>query len=232
MTIRLAMVVLCLSSASTAEGAATSEAEEAPPQEAYGPDDAFEKPPPGSPMDQALWKAASEVDNAIPMSRGESARLQWRVRQGQFNERLEQLEKSGPPEKAKLARETAVKMLAIRDKNYEIITRKWPIDPTRVCSYQLLEFTSALTSGKGPSEKAQQDAARTALKACVDKALLVLKSMERSNEELAAALASLDAELPPGTPVTGPAGVPPAVPEVPFQAPRAATGPAGSKGGK
>src|SRR5512137_339729 len=81
-------------------GGAPDEVEVTPPSEVPVHDDAFAKPPPGSAADQALWKAGRQVDVAIPMARGESAKLQWRVKQGQFNERLERLEKDGPPEKA------------------------------------------------------------------------------------------------------------------------------------
>ncbi|MGA8892028.1 MAG: hypothetical protein WB493_10695 [Anaeromyxobacteraceae bacterium] len=182
------------------------EVEVTPPSEVPVHDDAFARPPPGSAADQALWKAGRQVDNAIPMARGESAKLQWRVKQGQFNERLARLEQEGPPEKARKARQAGEKVIAARDRNYEILSRRWPVDPTRVCSYPLLDFSSALTSGTRPADRALQDETRKRLQDCVDKARLILKSVDGSNKELAAALAALEAELPPLVPATGPAG--------------------------
>ena len=87
------------------------------------------------------------MDTAIPMARAESAKLQWRVKQGQYNERLDRLEKEGPPEKARRARQAGEKVIAARDRNYEILSRRWPVDPTRVCSYALLDFSGALNLG-------------------------------------------------------------------------------------
>ena len=232
-----ALAVLCLTSAALVAGPAR--AQEARPQAPARTDetagDDFSRPPPGSPADQALWKEASDVDNAIPMQRGESAKLQWRVKQGQYNERIDRLEKQGPPEKAAQAKKAGVKVIEARDCNYEIITRKWPIDPTRVCSYALLDFTSALNASHPqgtPTDKALPGDARTRLRECVDRAQLILRSIEGSNKELAAALASLEALLPPAVPVTGPGGVPGPIPPVPppgARAAPAATPPAGTK---
>jgi hypothetical protein len=134
-------------------GGPADEVEVTPPSEVPVHDAAFAKPPPGSAADQALWKAARQVDNAIPMARGDAAKLQWRVRQGQFNERLDRLEKEGPPEKARRARQAGEKVIAARDRNYEILSRRWPVDPTRVCSYALLDFSGALGSGTRPADR-------------------------------------------------------------------------------
>jgi hypothetical protein len=185
--------------------ASPGEVEITPPSEVPVHDDAFAKPPPGSAADQALWKAAREVDNAIPMARAEAAKLQWRVKQGQFNERLERLEKDGPPEKARKARQAGEKVIAARDRNFEILSRRWPVDPTRVCSYALLDFSGALSAGARPADRALQDETRKRLQDCVDKARLILKSVEGSNKELGAALAALEADLPPLVPATAPA---------------------------
>ena len=201
--------VVAQEASSTASGP-PGEVEVTPPSDVPVHDDPFAKPPPGSAADQALWKAAREVDNAIPMARAESAKLQWRVKQGQYNERLDRLEKDGPPEKARKARQAGEKVIAARDRNYEILSRRWPVDPTRVCSYALLDFSSALTSGTRPADRALQDETRKRLQDCVDKARLILKSVEGSNKELGAALAALEAELPPLVPATGPTGSVPA----------------------
>jgi hypothetical protein len=186
------------------------EVEVTPLAEVPAHDDAFSKPPPGSAADQALWKAGRQVDTAIPMARAESAKLQWRVKQGQYNERLDRLEKEGPPEKARRARQAGEKVIAARDRNYEILSRRWPVDPTRVCSYALLDFSGALSSGTRPADRALQDETRKRLQDCVDKARLILKSVEGSNKELGAALAALEADLPPLAPAIGPSGAVPA----------------------
>jgi len=208
---------------------AAPEVEVVPVQEVAPHDDAFATPPPGTAADQALWKAGREVDNAIPMQRGESARLQWRVKQGQFNERLELVEKQGPADRARRARQAGEKVIAARDRNYEIITRRWPIDPTRVCSYPLLDFASSLRVGSSPADRALQEESRKRLKDCVDKAQTILRSIEGSNNELRAALIALDAELPPGIPVTAPAGVPAPIVPAPPQAPVPAARPGEGK---
>lgn len=232
-----ALAALCLTSAALGVGPARAQEARppAPVQEGATAGDDFSRPPPGSPADQALWKEASEVDNAIPMQRGESAKLQWRVKQGQYNERIDRVEKQGPPELAAQAKRAGVKVIEARDRNYEIITRKWPIDPTRVCAYPLLDFTSALNAidPQGPPmNKAVLGDARTRLRECVDRAQLIRRSIEGSNRELAAALASLEALLPPVAPVTGPGGVPGPIPSVPPLGARPApaeTPPAGTK---
>ena len=210
-------MISCLAVSSFRAGSALAQDARPAAQDAGPQDDAFARPPPGSAADQALWKAGREVDKAIPMSRGEAAKLQWRVKQGQFNERLERLEKQGPPEKAKRARQAGEQVIAARDRNYEIMTRRWPVDPTRVCSYPLLDFSSALlVGGTKPADMSLQDESRKRLKDCVDKARVILGSIEGSNKELAAALAALEAELPPGIPAGGPAGAPmPATPAGP-----------------
>lgn len=163
----------------------------------------FDAPPPGmSAKDQALWRSAYDVNNRILVERAAATRLQATLAGGRYEDRLEALARGGADGAARS--EALQKELASAwTENADLLTRQWPVDPTRACRYPLLNLEGAVLA-REPAERAL-DAARGDVAACVEKAQLPLGALARSNERLRALVARLDRELPPPVPVTAPA---------------------------
>jgi hypothetical protein len=167
----------------------------------------FDAPPPGaSPEDVALWRRAYDVDNRILLERGIATRLQAAAHAGMYEDRLEVEAKRG----GEAATRAGVRQKSLLDawaENMDLLTRQWPVDPTRACRYPLLTFEGALYARDGATKASQLGAARQEVQECVARAMLPLGALTRSNERLRSVLAELDRELPSVTPVTaGPSG--------------------------
>ncbi len=173
-----------------------------------------DSPPPGSPEDQALWKAGHEASNQIVVDRNLATRLQLRAKIGGYQERLDALAKRGPDE-ARRAASLKQEYLEAWSESFELLTRQWPVDPTRGCQYPLLTFESALYANDGPKKAPELPSARSDLRQCVEAAGVVLGAVTRSNKRFEGVLSDLDRELPPAGPASreaapdgGPAGAP------------------------
>jgi hypothetical protein len=141
-------------------------------------------PPPGEPADVALWRRGQQAGEAVVAGRAEAGRLQQRVKGERLAERLaEAAAAPGAPAGLGAARE---RLLAAWQRSWDVTTRPWPVDPTRVCWYAMLAFDSALRV-PGQAGRAEAGPARTELQACVEKAGAALRILEESNRALAAA---------------------------------------------
>lgn len=146
--------------------------------------------PPGTAEDQALCKAARDANQQVFAERHRAVRLQTHARTGDYEARLEALAaKPDAPEGVKPIRE---RLHSAWVENVGIQTRQWPVDPTRVCSYPLLNMESAMRGDTPARRSATLPEARTNLKACLGKARLVLSALTRSTDEFEAALAEAD----------------------------------------
>lgn len=185
-------------------------AAEAPPQDPLsqqiGRD--FDAPPPGaSAKDQSLWKSAYDVNERILVERATATRLQTALSTGAYEERIEALGRRGGDHAARA--DALQKELANAwSENADLLTRRWPVDPTRGCRYPLLNLDGVLQA-RERSDRAL-DAARVDVAVCVDKAQGPLGALARSNERLRALIAVLDRELPPAAPGAAPAAAAPA----------------------
>jgi len=154
-------------------------------------------PPPGSPEDQALWRAGGKVSEQIILERTLANKLQWQIRQGRYQERLAALAKQAPPsdsERVEALNRRFGQALAF---NYATLTRQWPVDPTRGCRYQVLHLEGVLADLANPRRATQLLIVREELKDCVDRALPALKVMADSNLELRRVAEEVASALPP-----------------------------------
>jgi hypothetical protein len=150
--------------------------------------------PPGSPADQALWKSAIDASNDIVIERTRAGRVQVRLKNGRYPERLSALEKRDPGS-AERARDLRRRLEAAWGENYGLQTGRWPVDPTRGCGYYALTFATALPSPGTPSGEAALAQARTDVRACVDMATPALRAMRESTDRLEAIAAEIDRVL-------------------------------------
>ncbi len=145
-------------------------------------------PPPGSPAEVALWKAGVEATHAIWHSRAAAAALQHRANGLKLLARLEAAVKRADHEAAeRLAAVRSRLDKAWRD-DVETFKRRWPIDTYRGCGYPHLYFDSAMRVAPGPSRRAEVEAARVDLKACVDRAGVATRAMVAANQAFGAAI--------------------------------------------
>lgn len=189
--------------ASAGEGGAPPEPQRGAPAEIQGTARDFDSPPAGTPEDQALWRASYAANNDVTLVRGTAARLQQRATAGQYQQRLEALEK-GPPDVAGRAAKLEGRLRAEWTRSFEIAARQWPVDPTRACRYPMLSFESAMLLDEGPEKAPQLSGARRDLQECLGKAQLAIGAMGKSNQDFEAVLVEVERFL--ATAPAAPAG--------------------------
>jgi hypothetical protein len=216
MTPASACLLAALSILSTAETGtpasppgASAAAAPAPPR-ASARDSVLESPPPGPPEDRALWIAGRDVSNEVRAERGRATRLQVRAKGYGYSQRLDALAAAGAiaPERAK---ELQARMEEELGEVVEILLRPWPVDPTRVCGYDVLLFGSALHARSA----VRVAEARGPLQKCIARAEIVVRALRRADDELEAAMVEIDRLLaPPGAAPAAAAGARPPPPSV------------------
>ncbi len=185
--------MLLLSAAATAVGAA-------PPATAPAPAPAA---PQASPADRALAKEGADLSDAILIQRGRITRLQAEAQGGGYQDRLDALAK----EPAKAAAATAAKdrIVDAWNQSSEEVLKRRPVDPTRGCRYDLLNFESALDDDNPARQEATLPEARTRLGVCVAKARPIVADLTGAADALEAALRDADRVLsPPAAPTKTP----------------------------
>jgi hypothetical protein len=163
----------------------------------------FDVPPPGTPADQALWKEGYEVNNEILLALAAANEAQWTAHAAAYDRRLGELAgKGGPGSSA--AGEARQRLLDRWRATNDVVTRQWPVDPTRACRYEQLYLDSAMMSG-APAVPVDLPEARRNLRQCLDKARLVLTALAAATRGLQESLAEADqllgaagAGTPPG----------------------------------
>lgn len=171
--------------------AGPARAEDPPPYEAPEP----LQTPPGSKEDQTLWWRAIDVSNEISTARAAAAKLQWRARSGTMDKRLAEKARGLPEEEAARVAAIGKKVAAAWNANYELLSSRWPVDPTRGCQYPAQQLESAMHVAPGPDKSRLLEMSRADAQRCVGLAETVLRRVKQSNDELARALAEADAAL-------------------------------------
>lgn len=155
----------------------------------------FDHPPPGtSPEDRGLWLAGYDASNHLLTLRSLATRLQLRAKQGAYEERLEVLARRGEAA-AREAQALRDRLAVAWNESADLLTRQWPVDPTRGCRYALLTFDGVLLAKEYPRKAAQLAIAREELLDCVGRARGVVDVMAGANMRLEWVLNDLDREL-------------------------------------
>ena len=145
-------------------------------------------PPPGSPQELKLWNAGLKANQAVHQTRAAAAMLQVRASGADLLHRLEVAAQASPHEEGERLLALRRRLQAAWDKDRELFTRRWPVDPTRACGYPHLNYDSAMRLAPGPSRQAEVENARVELQRCVDRAKLVTDAMAAANVAFAAAI--------------------------------------------
>jgi hypothetical protein len=151
--------------------------------------------PPGSKADQALWWRALEVSNEMSTGRAAAAKLQWRARSGNYEKRLAEKAKGLSPEEAERLAALSKKVEATWKANFDLLSSRWPVDPTRGCQYPAQLLESAMHGAPSPAQSGLLESPRRDTRQCVELAETVLRRLAQSNDALAKALAEADAAL-------------------------------------
>ena len=149
-------------------------------------------PPPGSPEDQALWRAGLEVTNEVQAERSRATRLQLVLANLRYVDRLRAIETRGGEagEKAKAIEKRVNDAHAAQ---FSVLTAQWPIDTFRVCGFPAMEFASMLSYGK--TDPAELSRHRTLLTGCVEQTRAALKLMKQGNDALEDAMRAAETFL-------------------------------------
>jgi hypothetical protein len=178
----------------------------------------FDSPPPGtSPADQALWRRARFVNNQILIERGIATRLQARARGNAYVEQLTSLGNEGALP-AKTAEDLSWRIYARWGEIAKLLSRQWPVDPTRSCRAPLLVFEGVLLREESPGKKAQLDDVRRILQGCVDRGSVPLEALAKLNVQFEAVLAEAERSISEARKGTPPAASAPEVAVTPAAA--------------
>ncbi len=199
-------VIVALASAGTAAAAPSAAAVPAP-----SPARDYDKPPPGSKADQALWQAAYDLDNDILLERAAASRLQHEAKTHEVLERLEAQSAKGalPADRANELRKRVSEEWA---RSMDLLVSQWPVDPTRGCRYDLLNFEGVMFSNEGPQKAGQLDDTRKALSACVARGTPAVRALRRANEDLRGAIAAAEVAIAAAAATAAPPALPAAAP--------------------
>lgn len=161
---------------------------EPPPAQAEDP----QPTPPGSKEDQALWKSAGDVSNEVVAARWRANGLQWRIKTEDLVNRLNAAARAEPGAEARLLA-LRERMVNAQADNLEVYRARWPVDTTRVCQYPQLDLASAMHA----SDPVLLGEARVAASRCVGLARGAVDRLEATTRALAAAIADVEAAIPP-----------------------------------
>jgi DNA-binding MarR family transcriptional regulator len=166
------------------------------PLDATGTSRDFDKPPPGSAADQALWQKAHDLNNDLVVEQYTGSRLADRCRQQQYIERLRD-----PAGRGKLSSDAA-EALAKRLSDawmtsLTLMNSGWPVSKTRVCRYELMNFDAVMLTDASPAKEAQLADSRRAVQDCVQKASAVHEQARKANAAFQAAADEADRAIGP-----------------------------------
>ncbi len=188
-----------------ASPAARAEPAPSPPDPSWKGRD-YDKPPPGTAADQALWNECSELNRELLIDQYRSAGLEARAKGKELLERLRD-----PARRGALAADAAEALAGRLQQSwmasFELMRSQWPVSKMRVCQYQLLNFEGVMFSDPSPAKDVQLDDARRDVQDCVRKGQRVHAAMAKANDELEASIDEAERVLPPVVaPATAPAG--------------------------
>lgn len=157
--------------------------------------------PPGTPADQAIWKATRDVSSTVTQTRYLANKMQWQVKTNDLFGRLDKAAEASPAEAARL-KDIRARLAKARDANLAIYSGRWPVDTTRVCQYTLVELSSAMYEADGRGNTPSLNEARDRAVSCTRAAQGAADALRATNETFAAAIAEAEKAVPPIQPVT------------------------------
>lgn len=148
--------------------------------------------PPGSPADRALWRRGYDLDNEIPIERSIASRLQLQAVNLRLVEALAADAKrpGADPSAAERLENFERRLRAALRESVDLLRAQWPVDPTRVCGYAVLNFESVMRSDENPRKAAQLAETGATLRECVAKGEAPLAMLRKANDELRSAIAA------------------------------------------
>ena len=192
------LVVLCLASPAADPPAAPAAApapEAAPPRE-------WDKAPPGSPEDVALWNALRDAQNASVVNMARVVQASYRLRYGRYYESLDEKAKSGTPAEADAARRARERIETAAKEADEAIPKQGL--RVRTCKYTLLHLDQRMAIPDDPGFAAEMPAVRAEARGCADELAVFAARVGPKADALEAALADADSFLKRATPVPPP----------------------------
>jgi hypothetical protein len=179
--------------------------------EVAAPEQDPEAPPAGSAAEQALWRRAHDTNDRVTTDRAATTRLHLRAKAAV--ERLQAMTAAGAlaPERAKALEREVVEAWK---GNISMLKRQWPVDPTRACRYDQLDFESAMYVSEAAGRAHQVADASRALEACLARADAALAKLAASTKQLQHEVAEAEqvtaafSDAAPTAPAASPSAVP------------------------
>ncbi len=171
-----------------------------PPASAPAPEVDASAPPRGAPEDVALWEAMGAMHARMQTSRHWAVRTLTELQASRLDLRLDAAAKEkGPPESARLDALRG-RFVEAWQKDYLVLTRRWPVDPRLGCRRQRLDLESYMEA-KAP----ELAVARAESTECLARMKPPTEEMEAANRQLETVLAEVRAALGPSGPAAAPA---------------------------
>jgi len=158
-------------------------------------DSPLTKVPPGSAEDQALWRSALDINNAVSIAWSAVTRLQAGLQTDRVLERLRAATRTGSPEDMEAAGKVLLRLEAAWGLSAEYMRRGRLVDQTRACGYPLLTFATAMPDTKTEEDRKALASARVELKVCESKAQEMVEGLASVYRPLVAASAEAEGVL-------------------------------------
>lgn len=150
-----------------------------------------DKPPPGSPAEQALWRSGLESTRRLHAVRVASTRLQQRLRYTGTEKQLDALARGATPAAAE-ATALQARLRSAWQHNIQTLTKPWPVDPTRGCMATFVDYELQLYNHNPQGREARLGMLGKELGNCLQRLESIRSEMDGANRAFEQAIA--DAE--------------------------------------
>jgi len=152
-------------------------------------------PPAGSPKDQDLLGALLRAQAGVTSERAIALKLTQRLGAAGFDPKLAALEAKQPPADASRTAELRTQLRTAWNRVAEIMTSKWLVDPRLGCRQQGVELEVLMGTPPDNPSYSRLPTARAKAKSCLDTELLMLRPLEKANQDLLAVVAEVRSAL-------------------------------------
>jgi hypothetical protein len=163
----------------------------------------WEKAPPGTPEDVALWNALRDSQSEAMLHMGRIGQASFRIRYGRYYEQLDEVSRTAPLPRADEARRLRTRIEVAAKQADDGIPKKGL--RVRVCKYSLLNLDQRMRFPGDAAMAADLPKVRAEVRSCTDELAPFAAKLRPLADALELALTDADAFLEMEAPVPPPA---------------------------
>lgn len=195
------LAAVVVSPASSAVAGGTDPGKQAPEAEASDLDAQIPgdgRPSRGTPEDRALWAAMRDDQNQMSIERALALKLYYRLRNESEDAQLAALAKERPGLSTQIEA-LRRRLYAARTASFDVLSRKWPVDPRLGCRSEMHDLGGAMEALPGQAGGSELGLARDRSLRCQARLRLVLQPLRKTSRDLLAVVEDVDKMLAAGS---------------------------------